>query len=613
MKKNILLLLAIFGLSLGTLHAQVPEAVNYQGVARDASGSPLTNQAIGLQISIRSGGAAGPVEYQETHSVTTNNLGLFTLMIGQGTTVSGTFSAINWGGNSHFVEVEMDPTGGTSYTSIGTSQLVTVPYAFHANTVENDAVDDADADPTNEHNTGLNLNGTTLEVTDGGGTLTQDLSSLQDGVNDADADPNNELNTGMGLSGTTLSITDAGGTLSQDLSSLQDGVIDADADSTNELNTSATLNGSNLELTDAGGTLTVDLSSLGGSDNDWTITGNDINHAVGNVGINSTTFTNKLQVVETSSATTAAVWATGVFGPTYGQLGVQGDTDHEGILNLDISGNEIGVLGISTGGSSTDNYGIFGHSNGWGGRFQHDVSTNQVYLAGSASAIQIIDGNQAAGLVLTSDANGNGTWQAASGGDADWTISGADMATGAGHTGNLGIKTPAPLAEVHLTQNDATIAGAGGMRFQWTTSYWKIFHSGIHFSFVDDGTRVAYVEGNTGNYVQPSDGHLKKNVTPITNVKDRMLQLRPVAYHYKQMKDTDKKTIGFIAQEVDQIFPEVVRTSEDGYKALSYSDFAVLSVRAIQEQQEEIDAANARIEKLEQELETIKQMIRDNR
>jgi hypothetical protein len=81
-------------------------------------------------------------------------------------------------------------------------------------------------------------------------------------VNDADADSSNELNETLVLNGTTLELTDNGGTLSTDLASLQDGTTDADADPTNELNNSFSLNGNTLELTDAGGTLQADLASL---------------------------------------------------------------------------------------------------------------------------------------------------------------------------------------------------------------------------------------------------------------------------------------------------------------------------------------------------------------
>ena len=119
---------------------------------------------------------------------------------------------------------------------------------------------DLDLDLTNELNTAVALNGTILEVTDDGGTLSADLISL---VNDADASPLNELNTLVVLNGTILEVSDLGGTLGADLSSLVD---DADADPLNEVNTSVVLNGTILEVTDAGGTLSADLSNaIGGN------------------------------------------------------------------------------------------------------------------------------------------------------------------------------------------------------------------------------------------------------------------------------------------------------------------------------------------------------------
>ena len=150
---------------------------------------------------------------------------------------------------------------------------------------------DGDTDDTNELNTGLALNGTAVEITDSGGTLSEDLGVLRDGVDDADVDPNNEiissaalvsniltlieggtvtnlvdltalLNSAVELDGTTLRLTEGANILTADLSVLQDGVDDADANPANELNTGLVLNGTDLELTDANGTLTADLSTL---------------------------------------------------------------------------------------------------------------------------------------------------------------------------------------------------------------------------------------------------------------------------------------------------------------------------------------------------------------
>jgi hypothetical protein len=114
--------------------AQAPQMVNYQGVARNLSGNPLGNQNISLRLSILSGSPVGTSEYVETHNITTNNLGLFSIQIGNGMVQSGSFSTIDWGGDSHYLQTELDENGGTAYVLTGTSPMVSVPYALHANT-----------------------------------------------------------------------------------------------------------------------------------------------------------------------------------------------------------------------------------------------------------------------------------------------------------------------------------------------------------------------------------------------------------------------------------------------------------------------------------------------
>ena len=114
--------------------AQTPQAVNYQGIARNPSGTALLNQLLGLQLSIRSGSAIGPIVYQETHSPTTNQFGLYTVSLGAGTPVIGTFSSIAWANGPYFLEIGMDITGGNSYVAAGTTQFISVPYALYAET-----------------------------------------------------------------------------------------------------------------------------------------------------------------------------------------------------------------------------------------------------------------------------------------------------------------------------------------------------------------------------------------------------------------------------------------------------------------------------------------------
>ncbi|WP_089682516.1 hypothetical protein [Catalinimonas alkaloidigena] len=278
-------------LSLAAL-AQSPQRINYQAVARDASGNVLPNREMNVRITILSGQLQEDISYVEVHEVTTNAFGLFTLQIGNGTPEFGTLGEVAWESGSHHLQVEVDPDGGTNYIAMGVNPLVSVPYALYAQDVANK--DDADADPTNELQTltlrndtlflsdgsavkladnsatnellqSARLNGKTLELVDAGGTQTIDLSGLVTGLEDADADPTNELLTGAQLNGTKLELTDNGGKKTVELASLKN---DADADPGNELIEEVKLTGTKLQIIDAGGTKTVELASLQDGVND---------------------------------------------------------------------------------------------------------------------------------------------------------------------------------------------------------------------------------------------------------------------------------------------------------------------------------------------------------
>ena len=107
------------------------KGINYQAVARNTNGTVLSNQAVKVKISILGGSANGPVQYMEEHSVNTNQLGLFTLQIGKGTPGTGTFAAIPWQNANQFAKVEL-AIGGGSYNALGSTQLMSVPYALYA-------------------------------------------------------------------------------------------------------------------------------------------------------------------------------------------------------------------------------------------------------------------------------------------------------------------------------------------------------------------------------------------------------------------------------------------------------------------------------------------------
>lgn len=114
--------------------AQVPAKFNYQGIARNAQGKGIANSPVSIRINILDGGSSSPSVYSETRAVTTNQLGLFTLAIGSAGAQSstGNFGSINWGTGQKYIKVEIDPLGGNSFVALGTTELLSVPYALYA-------------------------------------------------------------------------------------------------------------------------------------------------------------------------------------------------------------------------------------------------------------------------------------------------------------------------------------------------------------------------------------------------------------------------------------------------------------------------------------------------
>ncbi len=115
------------------LLAQPPEKISYQAVVRNSSNQLVTNTAIGMQISILQGSAEATAVYVEHQFPTTNENGLVTLMIGDGTLISGDFGNIDWSSGPFFLKTETDPNGEANYTITGTSEILSVPYALYAN------------------------------------------------------------------------------------------------------------------------------------------------------------------------------------------------------------------------------------------------------------------------------------------------------------------------------------------------------------------------------------------------------------------------------------------------------------------------------------------------
>lgn len=117
-------------------NAQAPQKMSYQAVIRNITNQLVVSSPIGMRINILQTTPTGTSVYTETHAVSTNANGLVSVDLGTGALVSGNFATINWAAGPYFIKTETDPTGGTSYTITGTSQLLSVPYALYADKVK---------------------------------------------------------------------------------------------------------------------------------------------------------------------------------------------------------------------------------------------------------------------------------------------------------------------------------------------------------------------------------------------------------------------------------------------------------------------------------------------
>ncbi|MBC7389606.1 MAG: hypothetical protein H7329_10370 [Opitutaceae bacterium] len=156
-------ILLLFLVSSQVLLAQIPQAFNYQGIARDLSGNPLANKAIKVRLSILSeSGTNQTTLYSESHNLSTNQFGLFALPVGKGTVISGIFAGIIWtDATKKLLKSEIDPDGN-GYSLNVTSDLQSVPFALSAKTVETE-------------NQKLTLAGSLLSISQGNSV---DLSTL---------------------------------------------------------------------------------------------------------------------------------------------------------------------------------------------------------------------------------------------------------------------------------------------------------------------------------------------------------------------------------------------------------------------------------------------------
>ncbi len=158
---TLLVSLAIISFAFG----QSPNIFKYQAVVRDNSGNLIATQNVKFRISLLKGSPTGTISYTEQQTTATNQFGLANLEIGNGSNQGGSIDTIQWSHADYFIKIELDPTGGSAFQLMGTSQLMSVPYALYAEKSKK-ALNDNDTSATNALQN-LTLVGNTLSISNG--------------------------------------------------------------------------------------------------------------------------------------------------------------------------------------------------------------------------------------------------------------------------------------------------------------------------------------------------------------------------------------------------------------------------------------------------------------
>jgi hypothetical protein len=614
-------------------YAQVPQAIPYQAVARNSAGVLLANQNISVRLTVRNSVAAGPVIYRETHTLNTNNLGLFTVNLGQGTPSIGTFGSINWSTDLKFLQVEMDPNGGVSYTDMGTQQFLSVPYALVAGST------------TTSNSWSLTGNSGLVDSLNfignaGSGFLNFRVNNQKSGRIDLVSE-----NTFFGyLSGsvntTGISNTAVGNkALSLNTTGRQSTAIGSEAllnnvgawgntavgyqsqvfanNTTSQVfpyNTSIGHNALRGSSTPSANTGTINTAIGGytlyfnssGSNNtavgfqslSFNTTGS-INTGVGfnslyqnvtgmnNVAVGGNAFRNNVagnngvaigNESQYYANNTSTAWDNTNTSVGYRSLqGISTPASNTGVNNTALGRQSMQITSFGSNNTSAGAYSflnnetgsdntIIGYNSGIGnssGNGNTSLGSLALYYNITGSNNTAIGYN--AGPLLGSSALTNAT---AIGYNAKVSVSNALIL---GNNGVfVGIGLSAPTHKLHLATDDAA---------KPSTNTWTII----------------------------SDARLKNIDGVYTKGLQEILQLKPLRFHYKNTADfhfsedvVKTQSIGFLAQDVQPIFPECVSEDANGYLNLNIHAIIIAQINAIKEQQELIESLKTENEKLKE-------------
>lgn len=674
--KKLLTLLAALYLVL-TLQAQPPQKISYQAVVRNSTNALVTNQPVGVKITILQGSATGTPVFAETHTPTTNANGLINIVIGTGSPAINGLLDVVWSTGPYFIKTEIDPAGGTAYSITSTSELLSVPYALYAKKAEStNLLNLPFAGSSHSINNAFSVkNNNGIAIVGWGddayGNTFGVVGSTNSGV-------------GIGVRGINKSTTGIALGISGETYSSEGVAVKGIANSSNGsaagvMGEVSSPNGIGV----AGYSTSTTGSAVGVLGYSSALDGTGVSGEskwIGVKGINRSTtgFAYGVQgevyspdgiaVMGYSSSKTGT--SKGVYGLTYSDEG-------KGVLgeNRSTTGSNYGVYGYS---ASTEGYGVYGESSYCGVRGRNFTKTGTAYgvqgLVNSSSGIGVegtaysMTGNTIGVYGQSASLEGTGLWGFSSSltGKTKGVVGYINspdgfsgyFAGGKFHVrGRVGIGTETPDAGIHLkgtgfpetfmfleaaTGNDAGFriyegatakwhifndVNAGGLRMYNTAAATAIFckqdNSNVGIGTITPGYKLQV--GNSGDGTQAranawntfSDARLKKDFTKINRPLEMVEKLTGYYYYWKEGVDQNRQ-VGFSAQEIRDVMPEVVSEGEDGLLSVEYGKISPLlleAIKALKNENDRLKTENSELkaisEKNEVRITEIENMLRD--
>jgi hypothetical protein len=578
--------------------------INYKAVIKDNLGNVVVSSSISIQFTVLEGTTA---VYRETHSPITDDNGIVIANIGEGTPNLGTFTAIDWGSDDHFLKVELDSAGGTNYVDMGTTQFMSVPYAINAANVSG-----------LERITENGLSGYRL--------IGRDESNYGNiGTYAVDFSYGYEASTTKGATGNFSFATGF---------------------STTASGNSSTATGSNTQA----------LGNISTAMGNNSIASGDYAFVMGTDCLAIGSFSTAIGFGSTASGDASTAMGLNTEASGLGSTAIGGETTASGGNSMaagvftTASGNQSTAMGASTTASGVNSTAIGGYTTASG-----DLSTSMGYFTTAPSYIETVMGRYNTTYTLGSNGNvqwnptdrlfviGNGTSNAnrsnaltvlkngnhimsgslnindgiasgvalsVNGVEALW-YNGTYFSWGYGGTANLfadnvGIGTPTPVTELQIIGGtDASLNSNSGYMVLGQTSGNNIVIDDNEIMARNNGaTSILYLQNDGGAvYVggalaHSSDKRLKKDIADLSYGLNEILELKPKSYYWKN-REQDHKSFGLIAQDVQKVIKELVLTNkESDLLSVNYTELIPVLIKAIQEQQDIINSQSNKINTL---------------